>query len=368
MLKKSIWAGLILTASVSACNTDDEPGVQPYADESFPDLTIADLQSVSTPYAEAFGNPGGRSATNFTDLALIAETLAGIFPEAEVLGAEQETERGLSVWTFKLKMEGGGILKLKFVAELGKIIKMKGKPGPFTYEIDPGGDFIKFSEAMALALTKAEGEVVAWSLDMEEGNRWEYEFHIVGGGRRFEVEISGEGLQVLGIKEKHEGDDEDNDGDDHGDGEDDHDEVGSAPASVVEFANGIFAGDITHSESREDGGKVYWKLYLKNEAGAVVKMFLGGDPLALLKAGGEVGPFNYAFTPGGNLKSLGSAKEKLAMEVTGDLVAWELEKESEGGALIWVYSFKVKGTGLYYEVEMNAAAGEILSVEEHVIG
>ncbi len=202
-------------------------------------------------------------------------------------------------------MPGGGILKLEFVQELGEIIKMKGVTGPFNYEINPGGSFITFQAAKELALDAVgRGEVHVWGLELEEGDEWEYEFQIVNGTERYEVEISGFELAVISIKLK--GEDEDNDGDNDGEDEGDEEENIDAPEAVALFAQELFDGAIIQSEQRHTDSGIIWKLYLINNDDAVVKVQIQDleNDISLFSIEGEHGPFNYNIEPGMNLLNL----------------------------------------------------------------
>lgn len=373
VIGKTLLIGLVTL--VLACTSDNETSFQPYSADQLGNLTLDIVNGIETPYASVIKASGGRVNTEAITLAEIAQQLADIFPEAVVLGAESETERGLEVWSIKLKMPGDGILKIKFVKELGKIIKIKGKPGPYDYEIDAGGSFIKFSEAKALALGVIAGEIKSWKLQIEEENAWEFEFHIVQGNRRFEIEIKGFDQEVLSVKEKHDGDDEDNDGDDEGDDDDDHNVHMDAPAAVVDFVNSLFDGTITHSELRDsehendDNGSgnqsAVWKVYVENAEGAVVMFKVAEDPLELLEMGGEVGPFTYDIDPGNDLISFAEAMDIVSNEVSGDLMEWELEPEEHQGQIVWTYEFEVHGANVNYEIEIDALTGQITKFEEH---
>lgn len=362
---KMILPCLGLLTLIFACSSDNDPGVQQYSGDQLSDLSVSIIKNIETPYSGKI-KPGGRVAQTPITLADISQQLADIFPDGTVLGAENEMERGLEVWSVKIKMVGGGILKIKFVKELGKIIKIKGKPGPFDYEVDPGGSFIKFSVAKALALNVATGEIKSWKLQIEEENQWEYEFHIVLGSKRYEVEVKGFGEEVVSIKEKKESDDEDNDGDDQGDDkeDDDNDNI-QAPATVTSLATSLFEGTVTHSEQHKDDDRMLWKVYVKNAEDAVVKFYISENPVALEKMGGEVGPFTYNIVPGNDLISLNVALEKVFNEVDGDLMEWELGKEENQGTAVWIYEFEVKGAEVNYEFKINALTGEIIEFEQH---
>jgi len=354
-----------------ACSEDDQPDVINYTEESFPDLTVSDLESIETPFASTFSS-GGRVRQTAITIDEVITKLQSIFAGATIIEVEKETERGLAVWEAKVKMSSGGIIKIKVVEDLGKIIKIKGKTGPFDYDFDPEGSFITFSEAKQLALEVAPGDLMSWSLELEENNQWEYEFHIVSDSRRVEVEVRGFTAEVITVKEKHEGEDDDNDGEeDEGEKEDemehgDDDNGHTAPTSDIStFVANIFDGVIAHSERHEFEGKVYWEVYVKNQAGAVVKIKMKEEPLSLLKIEGEVGPFDYAVEPGGDLKTFGEVVDIIFNEVQADIKQWRLDHELENGQDRWEYEFRLEGDGVRYEFTVDAHSGEITEFKEN---
>jgi uncharacterized membrane protein YkoI len=367
---RKIQASILLVGLlVFACNSTSENNFQSFVNESFPDLDIATIQNLETPYEALFSTTSGRVSGDIVNLAEISDKLAEIFPDAELLEAELETERGLEVWEIKLKMPSGGIVKIRFLKEIGEIIKMKGKPGPYDYEIDPEGSFIAFSEARELALNTVDGEIAQWTLELEENNEWEYEFHIIGADKRFEVEIKGFEATVISVKEKHEDEDKDNDGEEEGEDEDkddekDEDENTNAPEAVVNLATEIFDGEVIHSEEHNEDAGLEWKLYLENASGAIVKFIILDDPVEVKKIEGEKGPFDYNIILGDDLLTLKAALEKVFSEVEGELTQWELKMEHNDEGTFWQYEFEVTGATLRYKIEMNAHTGEITKFDE----
>ncbi len=361
---KITQVGILLVGLLAfACSETTESNLDEFTNEVFGDLDITTIKNLETPYESVFGGAtGGRSAGEIVNLSDISDKLNEIFPDAEVLEAEVDIERGLEVWEIKLKMPGGGILKVDVLKELGEIIEMKGKSGPYTYEIDPGGSFIKFSEAKELALRTVNGEVAKWSLELEENNEWEYEFHIVGAENRYEVEIKGFEVEVISVKEKQDDQDEDNDGEDD-DYEDDGESI-MAPDEVINFAQEYFTGDVIESEKHHSDGTTSWKLYLQNEQSAIVKVVIFENPLVIEEISGEIGPFDYNIEINDKVISLQAALDKLFLEVEGELTQWELEVEDHNQGANWEYEFEVTSSTLRYEIKMNAETGKIIEIEE----
>ena len=282
MRKLNLFVGAIILLIAGSCNQNEiqEPEIDNFVAESFSNLDLEILGGLETPYKSAFSSSssGARTKGGFADIAAIATKLAEIFPNAHVLEIESHIERGLEAWEIKLVMSGGGILKIQFVKELGEIVKMRGRTGPYDYQIKPGGSFISISAAKQVALDAVGGEVAKWTLELEEENHWEYEFHIVTDTQRFEVEIDAFTGNLISIKEKHEGDDADNDGEEEGDNEgNDEEENILAPDHVANYALELFQGAIKHSERVDEGDLTVWRLYVVNEARAAIKIIIKVD-------------------------------------------------------------------------------------------
>ena len=357
------FPGLLLVAFVfHSCVVDEFNDIkfQSFETEEFSDLSLSTVASLETPFQSVFNSPGSRTKGDI-DLADISEKLDELFPDATVLDVEEETERGLSVWEIKLKMPGGGILKLYFVKELNKIIKIKGKSGPYDYEIDPGGSFIPFSEAKQLALqTIGGGEIEKWSLEIEENNEWEYEIHIFHEGNRFEVEIKGFENEVIAVKEKHEADDLEID-----------DELEATPPdAVAEFALSLFQGEIIHSETKQEDDFIRWKIYIESSSGAIVKFKIVENPLQLIEMEGERGPFDYDINPGDQFINLHAAIEIALSEIGGELTKWEFEakhdedEDHEGNAdRFWFYKINIIAGDQVLKIIIHAETGAVLNLE-----
>ncbi len=370
-MRKSQAGVLLFGILAFACSNPTETALQEFTNETFADLDISTIQSLETPYESVFGSAtGGRSSGEIINLSDISSKISEVFPNAEVLEAKVDIERGLEIWEIKLKMPGGGILKVDVLKDLGEIIKMKGKSGPYTYEVDPGGSFITFSEAKDVALNAANGEISEWSLELEENNEWEYEFHVIGSTNRYEVEIKGFEATVISVKEKQDDQDEDNDGEDEGENEgEEHDDEGDgesvmAPDSVINLVKSHFDGDVIESEKHSSDQGTTWKLYLVNEAGAIVKFEVEESIMEITKTSGEIGPFDYNIELNDNVISLQAALEKVFMEVEGDLTQWELKVDDHENEGNWEYEFEVTNSTLRYEIKMNATTGEITKIEE----
>lgn len=326
------------------CTEQNPSPFSPYFQESFPDLDIATISGLETPYETIFGNPSGGRTTETPTLSEISTKLADIFPDAIVLEAEVETERGLSVWDIKLKMPGGGILKIDFVQDLGEILKMEGKTGPFTYDVNPGGDFISLSDAFTVAKSSQDGEVVKWKLSLEEENRWEYEVHITNENGRFEIEVNAFTGELLDTKIKDENDDRD--------GEDEEDKTDSISQELENYVHNLLPGEIVHSEVEDSN----WRIYVKTSEGAVVKFRISENPYAIEKIEGEHGPFTYNIDPGNDRITFAAAKEIALGNVDGEVEAWELFMSGDK----WIYEFEISNVNGETEVKIDAYTGEVL--------
>lgn len=340
--KIMIVASLVTFWAVTSCSDDDVLPTSMYFNETFPDLDVQTISALETPYEDVFASPAGGRLTEGINLDEISIKLEDIFNGAVILEIETDTERGLAVWEIKLKMPGGGILEVYFVQELGEILKIEGKSGPFDYEVSPGGDFISLTTAIASAKSFKDGDVVKWELELEENNQWEYEIHIENGSERFEVEVNAFTGELISAKEKEEDDDHES--------EDFHATISQ---NLEDFIHGYLQGQIIHVEYEMED--LAWNIYVKTEAGGIVEFTVSDDPYSILEIEGEEGPFDYDIMVDG-LISLAAAKEIALNHIDGELHEWELQMHSNQ----WIYEFSIKNTNGEFEVKIDAVTGEIL--------
>jgi len=343
--KRNVFLLIVVIFWGFGCTNNDPSPFSPYFQESFPDLDLGTISGLETPYENIFGNPsGGRTDGTPPTLSEISTKLADIFPDAVVLAAELETERGLSVWDIKLKMPGGGILRIDFVQDLGEILKMEGKTGPFTYDVNPGGDFISLSDAFTAAKSSQDGDIVKWKLSLEEENKWEYEVHINNEAGRFEIEVNAFTGELLSTKIKEENDDrEDNE---------DEDKTDSISQELENYVHNLLAGDIVHSEVEDSD----WKIYVKTSEGAVVQFRITDTPYTIVKIEGEHGPFTYDIDPGENRITFASAKEIALGNTSGEIEEWQLGSSGDS----WIYEFEISNADGTSEIKIDALTGDIL--------
>jgi len=140
------------------------------------------------------------------------------------------------------------------------------------------------------------------------------------------------------------------------------------PEAVLNYVNGLFGGEIVHSELVEMDGGACWKLEVINDAGSVVLFNITLDPIMLKMMEGIVGPFEYNIDPGEEFISFEKAREIAMMETMGELHWWifkQLEFEDE---LVWIYAFEFIEGDKVHEVHVNALNGEILSIADNEHG
>ncbi len=143
------------------------------------------------------------------------------------------------------------------------------------------------------------------------------------------------------------------------------DSLSGSDRSKVEQAAGRFVDGTLRSveKEREDGRNIY-ELKWETAGGAVIKLeFNRDDNCALLEAEDEDGPFDYEFTPGDPLITLGAALAAAQNVQAGEVQSWELDQDESDA--IWQYEFELTdGNGDEWEVEINAADGSVLRVKE----
>ena len=292
-----------------------------------------------------------RTTENDISIEDIADQLEDIFGGHAVLEIESGNGRGLGVWIIRIKFDDGTFIKILIVKKLGKVLEIEIQEGPFDFDFDPEGSFITLQEAIEVALGEVPGEVVRVELELEEDNQWEFEIHIINSDGKWEVEVDAFTGDVIGVKQKNEGDD------------DDFEKPGDeAPQDILDIALEIVAGEVVHSEKKGKGDRSYYKIFIETEGGAIVrlKLELEGD---LIEVKGKDEPFDYEVEPGDGLINFSEAKEIALEEVGGELDEWKLRMKETDDMLLWIYQFEIQDGDVEWEVKIDALTGEVLEVE-----
>lgn len=129
-----------------------------------------------------------------------------IFPAATIVEVDlNDIERGLTVAEVKLRPAGGGgQVKLHFALANGRLAEADGEAAPFTYTFAPGGGFASLADAIAAATGNSgkAGTVTAWSLQLEDGARWQYRVWVTAADGDWRVRVNARTAGVTRVQER----------------------------------------------------------------------------------------------------------------------------------------------------------------------
>lgn len=349
---------LLLIPLTSACSDSNDPGsggtptTGVAGVENFPALTTATLGAGAIPRLGATGPVDAVGAS-----ALALEIIMGTVTEVEA-----DTERSLSVWEVKVRTTGGGLVEVKVVQESGAVLEIEGDVGPFDYEVVPGAPLVNLSVARAAAQAAQAGTLKQWELELEEGNRWEYEFYIVASDATvYEVEVNAETGAVTSRKVRC-GRGEDESGNEHDDDEDVPD-LGPLPDAVRAAALALVPGSaFIEAEPERENGVIVWEVKVQ-ASGAEIRVYIVPETLAVWELQSKEPPFAGDLDPGQGLVTLQAARAT-AVTASGrpvaELVRWQLQRDESDAR--WQWRFRFEGA-TDARVRVDAVTGAVERVE-----
>jgi uncharacterized membrane protein YkoI len=328
-----------------------DPGVAGV--ENFPALALGTLGTGAVPRL---------ALTGPLDAAGAAARALEIVP-GTVTETESDTERGLAVWEVKVRTASGGLVEIKIVAENGAVLELEGETGPFDYEVTPGAPLVNLSTARAAATAAQAGTLKQWELELEEQNRWEYEFYIVAADATvYEIEVNAETGAVTSRKIRC-GLGENDGGDSHDDDEDIPD-LGPLPDAVRAKALGLVAGStFVEAEPERENGVIVWEVKIL-AVGAEIKVHIVPETLALWELQSKEPPYGGDLDPGLGLITLQAARGTAVTasgRPVGELVRWQLQRDESDGN--WQWRFRFEGA-VDARVRIDAVTGAVTRVDD----
>ena len=161
--------------------------------KSFFILSLILSVSFTNACSEDVNNSNNSSITETQAIQKAKQTNPGTVTKTELT-----THNGVRVWEVYMITSSGGELKIKYRADDGTMVEMKGTSPSFDYEAQPGMNLIDYSNAKAIALNTRNGTIIEWKLEKDESdNRWEYRFFI---STEWEIRIDATTGVVLRIK------------------------------------------------------------------------------------------------------------------------------------------------------------------------
>ena len=320
--------------------------------ENFPAITAATLGNGAIPRL---------GATGPVDAAGAAARALEIIP-GTVVQTESDTERGLAVWEVKVRTASGGLVETKIVGETGAVLEVEGQTGPFDYEVTPGAPLVVLSVARSAALAAQAGTLKQWQLEMEESNRWEYEFYIVAAdGTVFEVEVNAETAAVISVKTR-AGLGENDGGQSHEDDEDIPD-MGPVPDAVRSAAVSLVPGStFVEAEPERENGVIVWSVRVL-AAGAEIQVYIVPETLTLFEMSSKDPAYAGDLDPGMGLVTLQAARATAvtaSARPASEVVRWQLQRDESDAT--WQWRFRFEGS-VDVRVRINASTGAVVQVE-----
>lgn len=349
---------VVALALAAGCSDTNDPGT-PTPDggvagvENFASLTTATLGAGAVPRLGATGPLDAAGAS-----ARALEIVAG-----SVTKVEADTERGLAVWEVKVRTASGGLVELKIVQENGAVLEMEGETGPFDYDVTPGAPLVSLAAARAAAEAAQPGTLKQWELELEENNRWEYEFYIVTAGATvYEVEVDAEAGTVISRRIRG-GMGENDDGDAHDD-DDDVPDLGPLPDAVRAAALAVVPGStFIEAEVERENGVIVWEVKVL-ASGAEIRVYIVPETLAIWELQSKEPPYAGDLDPGLGLVTLQAARAT-AVTASGQpasqLERWQLQRDESNARWQWRFRF---GGADDVRVRVDAATGDVARLDD----
>jgi uncharacterized membrane protein YkoI len=252
-----------------------------------------------------------------------------ILPGATIVSAKVDDERALGTWKVAARLASGARVEFELLQSNGLIISIEGEMGPYDYDLTPGNGIVTFAAARAAALGAQAGTIIQWELDLEEGDRWEYEFYIRDAqGALWEVELDAKSGRVLERKSKR-GSGRDSGGD-RGDDDDDTLSVGTIPDSIRQRALAMVTGATLHEiETERDNSVHLWELDFRTPQGRKLEIKLLIADGTLFEVEGDDAPGSANVTPGNGLIDLATALGLATAARAGTIDEWELSRNRD---------------------------------------
>lgn len=206
-----------------SCDSEDNMIKKP---EPEMNLSLNILQNLQTPYQHIF-NPSKSTSGRIMDDEIktsIMEKVKEVFTQAVFVDdIDDEIERGIPVWEVEIELSNGGDIDFYISKDLLEVVKIEGDDDFEGIEVNPGGDFITLSEAVAAAKNTYNGEIEEWELELDNGTSWMYEFEFEDDGAYDDPEVHVDAFSGNVDAVYLDTDDNDDDDDDEDDDSDDDD-------------------------------------------------------------------------------------------------------------------------------------------------
>lgn len=344
-----VSAATLLTTQ--ACTDPSGPGAPTASTprvESFGPLSASTVQQSAGPFAQTAAPAAPAPIT----IDSASARVRAILPGATIVSAKVDDERSLATWKVEARLASGARIEFELLQSNGLIISIEGEMGPFDYDLQPGNGIVSFGTARTAALGAQAGTIVQWELDLEENDRWEYEFYVRDAqGALWEVELDAKTGRVLERKAKR-GSGRDSNGE-RGDDDDDTLSIGMIPDSIRQRALAMVSGATLHEVGTDRDNDVHvWELEFRTAQGRKLEIKLLVADGTLFEVEGDDAPGSANVAPGNGLIDLTTALGLATAARAGTVDEWELSRNRDNRFEWRIYIEAANGDD--YVVRVNA--------------
>lgn len=148
-----------------------------------------------TTYNFPYTNP-----IKYTDIISAIEFVKQL-TEGNVIKAEMKFKKDLPVWIIYATGNSNNTFIVELSCEDNTLLRIDADEGPFEYELNPGKNFISFSESKKIAEEYTGIKTLKWRF-LKNKNRWEYNFWLFLKSGRAQVRINAETGEIISTKKK----------------------------------------------------------------------------------------------------------------------------------------------------------------------
>lgn len=356
---KRLAAASLSLFALQACSDATAPAAGSAAAprvERFGPLSASTVAAAGAP----FSSSSAPVAPNGLPIDSATARVRTILPGATITAAVSDEERSLPTWKVKAQLASGARLEFELLQSNGLVVTIEGTTGPFDYDLTPGNGLVTFAAARTAALAAQAGTVVQWELELEEQNKWEYEFYVRDAqGALWEIELDAATGRVLERKAKR-GSGRDSAGDQ---GDDDDDTlVVAMPDSIRQRLAALVGGARLKSvETERDNDVHVWEVEFESPNGKKIEVKALIPDGSLFEIEGDDEPTGITIVPGTGLRSFAQALEAARGAKNGAIDEWELSRTADN---TFEWRFYIEATDGKWIVRVNASTGAVASARD----
>lgn len=118
-----------------------------------------------------------------------------------VTKAEMKFKKDIPVWIIEATGKDNNTFKVELSCNDNTLLRIDADEGPFNYDIDPGKNFITFSESKKIAEEHTGQNTLKWRF-FKNRNNWEYNFWLFLKSGKAQIRINAETGEIISSKKK----------------------------------------------------------------------------------------------------------------------------------------------------------------------